>query len=71
MNSDTVPACHCKSGPGEFGPGRLNLLVSHIGEFCSRDHIPWTIWSVVSEFGRVTFPWLVETMYVFIAEGDG
>ena len=26
-------ACHRKSGPGEFGPGKLNLLVSHIGEF--------------------------------------
>ena len=61
--------CHCKSGPGEFGPGGLNLLVSHVGEFCPRDHIPWRICSVVSEFGLGD--WLVETTYVFIAEGDG
>ena len=47
--------CHCKSGPGEFGPGGLNLLVSHVGEFCLRDHIPWRTWSVISEFGPSDF----------------
>ena len=34
-----------KFGPGEFGSGGLNLLVSRIGEFCPRDHE-----NVVSEF---------------------
>ena len=47
---------HCKSGSGEFGRGRLNLLVSHVGEFCPRDHIPWRIWSAGSEFGLGDFP---------------
>ena len=53
---DCRGVCHCKSGQGEFGPGGLNLLVSHVGEFCLRDHIPWRIWSVVSEFGPGDFP---------------
>ena len=48
--------CHCKSGPGEFGSGGLNLLVSHVGEFCPWDHIPWRIWSMVSEFSSGDSP---------------
>ena len=52
----TEMVCHCKYGSGEFGPGGQNLLVSHVGEFCPWDHIPWRILSVVSEFGPGDFP---------------
>ena len=54
---------HCKSDPGEFGPGGLNLLVSHIGEFCPRDHIPYReSGPYLVNLVRVSFPQLVKTI---------
>ena len=61
----SVRACHCKSGPGEFGPGRLNYWCHTLGNFVRGTTFPgeYGPWSV--NLVRVTFPWLVETMYIF------